>query len=86
MWTGEPRQGFVAPGAWAYPAELPGCAAPVALVERRGAVPGVQVRNLLVPARGVALIVFTPSEGFDFGEVWQGRGFTHALLAAALCG
>ncbi len=86
MWTGEPRLGFVAPGAWAYPAELPGCAAPVALVERRGAVPGVQVRNLLVPARGVALIVFTPSEGFDFGEVWQGRGFTHALLAAALCG
>jgi hypothetical protein len=86
MWTGEPRLGFVAPGAWAYPATLPGCAAPLAVVERRGAVPSVQVRNLLVPERGVALIVFTPSEGFDFGEVWQGRGFTHDLLAAALCG
>jgi CubicO group peptidase (beta-lactamase class C family) len=86
LWQGEPRLGFVAPGAWAYPATLPGCAAPVEVVERRGAVPGVQVRNLIVPSRGVVLIMLTPSERFEFGEVWQGRGFTHDLLAAALCG
>lgn len=86
LWTGEPKLGFVAPGAWAYEATLPGCAAPVALVERRGALNGVQVRNILAPAQGVAVIAFTASESFDFGEVWQGRGFTHDLLAAALCG
>jgi CubicO group peptidase (beta-lactamase class C family) len=85
LWRGEPKLGYVALGAWAYPATLPGCAAPVEVVERRGAVPGVQVRNLLVPARGVAVIVFTPSERFEFGQVWQGRGFTHDLLSAALC-
>ena len=34
-----------------------------------------------------ALVMLTSrAEGtFDFGEVWQGRGFTHDLLAAALC-
>lgn len=85
LWTGDPRLGFVALGAWAYPATLPGCAAPVEVVERRGAVPGVQVRNLLVPSRGLAIIAFTPSDSFDFGEVWQGRGFTHNLLAATVC-
>lgn len=86
LWTGEPRLGHVAPGAWAYPATPAGCTAPLDLVERRGAVPGVQVRNLIVPARGIVLIVFTPLESFEFGEVWQGRGFTHDLLAAVLCG
>jgi CubicO group peptidase (beta-lactamase class C family) len=85
LWTGEPRLGHVALGAWAYPVTLPGCTAPVEVVERRGAVPGVQVRNLLVPSRGLAIVVFTPSERFDFGEVWQGRGFAHNLLAATVC-
>lgn len=86
MWTGEPRLGFVALGAWAFESAVKGCAAPVALVERRGAVSGVQVRNLVAPALGLVVIAFTPSETFEFGEVWQGRGFTHDLLAAALCG
>lgn len=85
MTEGVPSLGYVALGVWAYPATLKGCSAPLALVERRGAISGVQVRNLLVPAREVAVIVFTPSESFDFGEVWQGRGFTHDLLAATLC-
>ncbi len=86
LWAGESALGHVALGAWAYTATLPGCATPQKVVERRGAVAGVQVRNLLVPDRGVAVIVFTPSERFEFGEVWQGRGFTHDLLSAALCG
>jgi D-alanyl-D-alanine carboxypeptidase len=85
LFKGEPRLGYVAPGAWAYPATLPGCPAALQVVERRGALSGVQVRNLLVPALGVAVIVFTPSESFEFGEVWQGRGFTHDLLGAVLC-
>jgi CubicO group peptidase (beta-lactamase class C family) len=86
LWAGEPKLGYVAPGAWAYPATLKGCAAPVDLVERRGSLNGVQVRNVIVPATGAIVIVFTPSDTLDFGEVWQGRGLLHDLLAAALCG
>jgi CubicO group peptidase (beta-lactamase class C family) len=85
MWTGEPRLGYVALGAWSFPAPLAGCSKPVALVERRGAIGGVQVRNVLAPAIGRALIVFTNSEAVDFGEVWQGKGLSHALLSAAFC-
>jgi CubicO group peptidase (beta-lactamase class C family) len=85
MWAGEPRLGYVALGAWAFEASIKGCSAPVPLVERRGAVSGVQVRNLIAPTLGVVVIAFTPSESFEFGEVWQGRGFTHDLLATALC-
>lgn len=85
MWTGQPRLGYVALGAWAFEASIKGCSAPVPLVERRGAVSGVQVRNLIAPTLGMVVIAFTPSESFEFGEVWQGRGFTHDLLATALC-
>ena len=85
MWTGEPRLGYVALGAWSFPAPLAGCNKPVELVERRGAIGGVQVRNVLAPAIGRALIVFTNSEAVDFGEVWQGKGLSHALLSAAFC-
>lgn len=85
LWAGEPRWGYAALGVWAYPAQPAGCSAPVTVVERRGNVGGIQARNLLVPARGLSLIAFTNAADFDFGEVWQGRGFTHDLLAAALC-
>lgn len=85
MWTGEPRFGYVALGAWAFSARLAGCAKPVQLVERRGDVGGVQVRNVIAPELGRVLIVFTNAADFEFGEIWQGKGFTHDLLAAALC-
>ncbi|MEK8033905.1 serine hydrolase [Ideonella sp. DXS29W] len=86
MWTGEPALGYVALGAWAFEAPIRGCTQPVALVERRGAVRGVQVRNIMAPTLGKIVIVFTLAEDFEFGEVWQGQGFTHDLLSAALCG
>jgi CubicO group peptidase (beta-lactamase class C family) len=85
LWTGEPRWGYAAPGAWAFPAPLAGCAGPVDLVERRGIVGGIQARNLIAPASGVSVIVFTNQAELDFGEIWQGRGLSHDLLAAALC-
>ena len=85
MWQGDPAIGYAALGAWSFAAPLPGCPDPVAIVERRGEIGGVQVRNFLVPARRLALILFTNRGGFDFGEVWQGRGFAHDMLAAALC-
>lgn len=86
MWTGEPRLGYVALGAWAFPAPLKGCPEPVTLVERRGSVGGIQVRNVIAPAQGVSVIVFTNLAALAFGEVWQGAGLAHDLLAAALCG
>lgn len=85
LWRGEPALGYAALGAWSYEAALTGCAAPVRLVERRGAIGGVQVRNVIAPAADRALIVFTNAARTDFGEVWQGRGLLHDLLAAALC-
>jgi CubicO group peptidase (beta-lactamase class C family) len=86
MWTGEPRLGYVALGAWAFPARLTGCTGPVSLVERRGDVGGIQVRNLIAPALGQIVIVFTNNAELDFGEIWQGRGLMHDLAAAAFCG
>lgn len=85
MWTGDPKLGYAALGAWSFPAKLEGCAAPVALVERRGAIGALQVRNVLAPEQGRAVIVFTEKEGFEFGEIWQGQGALYELLSAALC-
>jgi CubicO group peptidase (beta-lactamase class C family) len=85
MWAGDPAIGSAAFGAWSYSVPIAGCPDPVAVVERRGAIGGVQVRNFLVPAKRLALILFTNRESFDFGEVWQGRGFAHDMLAAATC-
>ena len=85
MWAGDPAIGSAAFGAWSYAATIAGCPDPVAVIERRGAIGGVQVRNFLVPARRLALILFTNRAGLDFGEVWQGRGFAHDMLAASLC-
>ncbi|RVT83619.1 serine hydrolase domain-containing protein [Inhella crocodyli] len=85
LWRGEPRWGYAALGAWAFEAPLAGCPDPVAIVERRGLLGALQVRNLMVPAQGLAVIVFTEAEGLDFGEIWQGRGLSFDLLSAAAC-
>ncbi len=45
-----------------------------------------QVRNVLAPALGLAVIVFVNTEATEFGEVWQGQGLLFDLLSAALCG
>jgi CubicO group peptidase (beta-lactamase class C family) len=85
MWAGDPALGAAALGQWAYDAPLAGCAAPVRIVERRGQIGGVQVRNFILPDSRRALVLFTRNEGFAFGEVWQGRGFAHAALSAVAC-
>jgi D-alanyl-D-alanine carboxypeptidase len=85
LWRGDPALGFMALGQWAFDARLAGCAAPVRIVERRGAIGGVEVRNLLLPATGRIAIVFSRRAPFPFGEVWQGKGFTHDLLSALAC-
>jgi D-alanyl-D-alanine carboxypeptidase len=85
MWTGDPAIGSAAFGAWSYSTAIAGCARPVRVVERRGLIGGVALRNFLVPARHLALILMTNRGSLDFGEVWQGRGFAYDMLAAALC-
>ena len=85
MWTGDPKLGYVALGAWAFPAALNGCKGVVKLVERRGEIGGVEVRNLIAPDLGRALVVFADKAGLDFGEIWQGKGLTYDLASAAFC-
>jgi D-alanyl-D-alanine carboxypeptidase len=86
LWRGEPRFGFAALGAWSFEATLAGCPKPVQLVERRGEVGGIQLRNVLAPELGLALVALTNSQKVSFGEVWQGQGLLHDLLSAAFCG
>ena len=85
MWKGDPKLGYAALGQWSYPVRLKGCATAQHVVERRGQVGNVQVRNLIAPTRGIALVAFAASTVPDFGEPWQGKGLTWELLSAALC-
>ncbi|MBC7504149.1 MAG: beta-lactamase family protein [Sandarakinorhabdus sp.] len=85
LWQGDPKLGFEALGVWSFPARLAGCAAPVALVERRGDVGGIQVRNVIAPDLGRSIAIFINDDTVDFGEVWQGRGLSYQLLSAAFC-
>ncbi|WP_017666066.1 serine hydrolase domain-containing protein [Porphyrobacter sp. AAP82] len=85
MWRGDPALGSMALGQWAFEVPLKGCEGPVKIVERRGDVGAVQVRNFILPDRKIAVVAFSQTKPFDFGEVWQGSGFAHDLLAAAAC-
>jgi D-alanyl-D-alanine carboxypeptidase len=85
MWDGVPELGFVALGQWVFSAPLAGCAGPVRIVERRGAIGGVEIRNFMLPDLKIAVAAFSDSAPFDFGEIWQGRGFSYELLSTAAC-
>lgn len=85
MWTGDPKLGAAALGQWQYRATLKGCAAPVSIVERRGQIGGVQIRNYILPDTAKALVLFTRHMDFAYGEVWQGKGFAYEALSAVEC-
>jgi CubicO group peptidase (beta-lactamase class C family) len=85
MWNGDPKLGFAALHQWVYEVPLKGCAAPVQLVERRGSIGGVEIRNVIAPELGLIVIAFA-DRPVDFGEPWQGKGATYDLLSAAFCG
>jgi len=85
MWRGDPKWGQAALGQWQYETMLTGCPAPVSVVERRGQIGGVQIRNFILPAMGKALVMFTRRGDFDFGEVWQNKGFAYRALSAVGC-
>ncbi len=84
-WAGDPKLGYMALGVWSFPASLKGCSKPVQLIERRGDFAGTQVRNVIAPALGRAIVLFTNNATAEFGEVWQGKGLTYDLLSAAFC-
>lgn len=88
MWTGDPKLGYAAFGQWAFSAPIKGCGdEPVRFIERRGAIGGVVLRNIIVPERDIVLIMTSNRAEADaeFGEIWQQRGISHDVLAAALC-
>lgn len=85
LWEGRPELGYIALGQWVFEAPLKGCDKPTRIVERRGAIGGVQVRNFIAPDDRSIVVAFTDNDSFDFGEIWQGSGFSHDLLSAAVC-
>lgn len=85
MWRGDPRLDGEALGQTSFTATLKGCAGPVRIVERRGGIGRFQVRNFIAPDQGVAMVLLTNRSAYDFGDVRQGTGAAHALLASALC-
>lgn len=85
MWKGDPKLGYMGLAQWAFDAPLKGCAKPVRLIERRGGIGRFQVRNILIPERDMTIILFTVDAEQEFGEIWQGKGLSHDLLAAAVC-
>lgn len=85
MWKGDPALGYMALGQWVFEVPLKGCDGPVKIVERRGDIGAVQVRNFILPDKQMAVVAFSQEKPFDFGEVWMGSGFTYDLLSAAAC-
>ncbi len=85
MWDGQADLGYIALGQWVFEASLKDCAKPVRLVERRGAIGGVQIRNFILPERNMSVAIFTDKADFEFGEIWQGKGFSHDILNLSAC-
>lgn len=85
LWRGDPAAGYMALGQWVFEAPLAGCEAPVRVVERRGGIGPYQVRNVILPDRGIAVALATDQEDFDFDEAWTGSGAMHDVLAAVAC-
>ncbi|HEV2081385.1 MAG TPA: serine hydrolase domain-containing protein [Brevundimonas sp.] len=85
MWKAGPETGYGGLSVWVYDLALPGCGIRTRVVERQGAIGGVQVRNYLMPDLNAALVIWTDDGAFDPGETWTGQGFGVDLLAAVAC-
>ena len=85
MWNGDPALGYMALGQWSFAVPLAGCEAPVRIIERRGAIGAVEVRNFILPEKEISVVAFSQRAPFDFGEIWTGSGFSHDLLSSAAC-
>ncbi len=88
MWDGKPEYGFAALGQWAFSVPLKDCGdAPVRIVERRGFIGGVVLRNIILPDHDMVIIMTSNRAEAEaaFGEIWQQAGITHDVMRAALC-
>ncbi len=88
MWNGKPEYGFAALGQWSFSSPLKDCGnTPVRIVERRGAIGGVVLRNIILPDLDVVIIMTSNRAGADaaYGEIWQQAGISHDVMRAALC-
>lgn len=89
MWNGNPKLGFAALGQWVFSAPLKDCGnQPVRIVERRGAIGGVVLRNIILPDLDTVVIMTSNRSEADaaYGEIWQQTGVMHDVLRATLCG
>ncbi len=87
MWDGKPQYGYAAFGQWVFDSGITGCDAPVKIVERRGFIGGVVLRNIILPDHNVVIIIMSNRAEADaqFGEIWQQKGLPHDLISAAVC-
>lgn len=88
MWAGQPRYGFAALGQWVFETPLAGCGdTQVRIVERRGFIGGIVMRNIILPDLDMVIIMTSNRAGAEaaFAEIWQQSGVTHDVLAAAIC-
>jgi CubicO group peptidase (beta-lactamase class C family) len=88
MWDGKPEYGFAALGQWSFRVPLKNCGdAPVHIVERRGFIGGVVLRNIILPEQDVVIIMTANRAEAEaaYGEIWQQAGITHDVIRAALC-
>lgn len=88
MWEGKPEYGFAALGQWSFSVPLKNCGdTPVRIVERRGFIGGVVLRNIILPDLDMVIIMTSNRAEAEaaFGEIWQQAGITHDVMRAALC-
>lgn len=88
MWDGKQEYGFAALGQWSFSSPLKDCGdTPVRIVERRGFIGGVVLRNIILPDLDMVIIMTSNRAEAEaaFGEIWQQAGITHDVMRAALC-
>ncbi|MXP38400.1 serine hydrolase domain-containing protein [Erythrobacter ramosus] len=88
MWDGKPEYGFAALGQWSFSSPLKDCGdTPVRIVERRGFIGGVVLRNIILPDLDMVIIMTANRAEAEaaFGEIWQQVGITHDVIRAAVC-
>jgi D-alanyl-D-alanine carboxypeptidase len=88
MWDGKPQYGYAALGQWSFSVPLKNCGdTPVRIVERRGFIGGVVLRNIILPDLDMVIIMTSNRAEAEaaFGEIWQQAGITHDVMRAALC-
>ena len=88
MWDGKPEYGYAALGQWSFSSPLKDCGdTPVKIIERRGFIGGVVLRNIILPDLDMVIIMTSNRAEAEaaFGEIWQQAGITHDVMRAAVC-